>query len=393
MLGRTGFGELGVIQGTVGMFAAFAGFGLGLTATKHVAELRVSDPNRAGRIIGLSSLVAWGSGGLMATLLFLVAPWLATHTLAASHLSGLLRLSSLLLLVGAINGAQTGSLAGFEAFRRIAQINLGAGVISFPMIAGGVWLWGLEGAVLGLVASQIVNCLMNYCALRAEATRNAVRLTWTGAAREWNILWRFSLPALLSGVMIGPVNWLCSAILVNQPEGYGAMGLFNAANQWRQAILFLPAMLGSVALPMLSNLQGAFNTESYQKVLRTNLGLSFGSAFALALPVSLLSSWIMASYGVAFVAGGNVLIVLCLVSIIMATLNVVGQAIASEGRMWFGFILNAIWGAALVSSCFAFREQGALGLAFANLVAYSVHLGTVSLYAYYRMFPANPHRL
>jgi len=58
MLGKTGFGELGMIRTTVGMFGVFAGFGLGLTATKHVAEFRRSDPDRAGRIIGLSGLFA-----------------------------------------------------------------------------------------------------------------------------------------------------------------------------------------------------------------------------------------------------------------------------------------------------------------------------------------------
>jgi hypothetical protein len=57
MLGKTVYGELGMIQSTVGMFGVFAGFGLGLTATKHVAEFRQSDPERAGRIIGLSGYV------------------------------------------------------------------------------------------------------------------------------------------------------------------------------------------------------------------------------------------------------------------------------------------------------------------------------------------------
>ena len=57
-LGKVGFGELGMIRSTVGMFGVFAGFGLGFTATKHVAELRTSDPNRTGRIIGLSAVAA-----------------------------------------------------------------------------------------------------------------------------------------------------------------------------------------------------------------------------------------------------------------------------------------------------------------------------------------------
>ena len=50
-LGKVGFGELGIIHSTVMMFQLFAGFGLGLTATKYVAEYRGTDPQKAGRII------------------------------------------------------------------------------------------------------------------------------------------------------------------------------------------------------------------------------------------------------------------------------------------------------------------------------------------------------
>src|ERR1035438_1477658 len=49
-LGKEGFGALGMIQSTAGMFGIFAGLGLGLTATKYVSEFRRQDPMRAGRI-------------------------------------------------------------------------------------------------------------------------------------------------------------------------------------------------------------------------------------------------------------------------------------------------------------------------------------------------------
>ena len=110
VLGKEGFGELGIIQSTVGMFGVLAGFGLGMTATKHVAEFRATDPARAGRIIGMSAVVAFVSAGIMTGLLFALAPWLADRALAAPHLAGLLRLGSLLLLFNALNGAQTGAL-------------------------------------------------------------------------------------------------------------------------------------------------------------------------------------------------------------------------------------------------------------------------------------------
>ena len=252
------------------------------------------------------------------------------------------------------------------------------------MVGGTCW-WGLEGALLGLVASQALNSFLNFHGLRVEARHARVPLAFIGSSHERDVLWRFSLPALLGGVMVGPANWLCNAFVVNQSGGYGEMGLFNAANQWRTAILFLPATLASVALPMLSNLQGWANARNYRKVLKVNLGLTFLSSAAVALPVALLAPWIMSRYGASFRAGSNVLILLCVVSVVMATLSVVGQTIASEGRMWFGFSLNAIWATVLIGSCFLLRERGALGLCLANLAAYSVHLVTVSLYVYVRL--------
>src|ERR1700688_3805570 len=58
-LGREGFGALGMIQSTAGMFGVFAGLGLGLTATKYVSEFRRRDPAKAGRILALSASAAF----------------------------------------------------------------------------------------------------------------------------------------------------------------------------------------------------------------------------------------------------------------------------------------------------------------------------------------------
>jgi O-antigen/teichoic acid export membrane protein len=128
ILGKEGFGELGIIQSTVGMFGVFAGFGLGMTATKYVAEFRTKNPERAGRVIALSNIVAIVSGGVMSLILVFLAPWLARSTLAAPHLTLFLQIAAGLLFLSALNGAQIGTLAGFEAFRTIAKVNFWAGI-------------------------------------------------------------------------------------------------------------------------------------------------------------------------------------------------------------------------------------------------------------------------
>ena len=113
LLGKHDYGQLGMVQSTTGMFGIFAGFGMGLTANKHVAEFKNQDPARAGRIICLSSLISWITGGLLTLILLVFAPWLARTTLGSANMTGLLQAGAWLLLLGGVNGAQTGALVAF----------------------------------------------------------------------------------------------------------------------------------------------------------------------------------------------------------------------------------------------------------------------------------------
>jgi len=353
------------------MFATFAGLGLGLTATKYVAEFRMKDPERAGRIIGVSSAISWVAGGCMTVILFAIGPWLASHTLAAPHLGSLLRLGSLLLLIGSINGAQTGALAGFEAFKRIARINLISGVSSLPLMVVGVCWAGLEGAVGGLLLSQGVGCVLNYSAVRDEAALAKVPVAWRRAREELGILWRFSLPAVVSSAFVGPVYWLANTMLVNSAGGYAEMGVFNAANQWFGALLFLPAILGQAALPVLSERLGQDDLRRSRKILGFYMKLNAAVVVPLAILGCLASPLIMSSYGPGFRQAWPVLSVVLATAGLLAVQTPVGQIIAASGRMWLGSFMNLGWGACFIGLTWLLVNWGALGLASARLGAYA----------------------
>lgn len=371
MLGKVGFGEFGVVQSSVGMFATFAGLGLGLTATKYVAELRLKDPARAGRIIGASSAVSWVTGGIMTALLFGMGPWLASHSLAAPHLGRLLRLSSVLLLIGAVNGAQTGALAGFEAFKRIAHINLISGVASFPLMVAGAWWRGLAGAVWGLLLSQGFACVLNSYALRKEAAVGKIPLVCRISIEELGILWRFSLPALVSGMLVGPVYWLCSTLLVNSPGGYAEMGVFNAANQWFGALLFLPGILGQAALPVLSERFGQNDLRQSRKVLGFYIKLNAAIVAPLVILGCLASPVIMSSYGPGFRQAWPTLSIVLTTAGLQGVLAPIGQVLAASGRMWLGSWMNLIWGICFIGLTWLLLNFGALGVASARFAAYA----------------------
>lgn len=380
-LGKGSFGELGIINSTVGLFQVFAGFGLGLTATKYVAEYRTSNPQKAGRIISLGWMVSAVTGGLCAILLATFAPWLAAHALAAPHLSGLLRVASIALLISSLNAAQNGALSGFEAFKTIAGRSLIAGVLNFPIMIAGVLLDGLQGAVWATVVSCAINWFICHLAVRREAQRYRVPLTFTGCWEEAPLLWKFSLPAVLSGIMVTPVTWACSALLVNQPNGYDEMGIFSAANQWYTLVLFLPSMLGTVVLPILAERLGQKEIGQSRKLLALTMKVNAILVLPVVLVAGVASPYIMGLYGADFKSGWPTLIVVLLTAGVLAIQTPVGQIIAASGKMWTGFLMNLGWALVFVFATLVSTGFGSLGLASARAAAYLVHAIWVLIFA------------
>ncbi|MGB7730061.1 MAG: oligosaccharide flippase family protein [Candidatus Acidiferrum sp.] len=375
-LGKEGFGALGMIQSTAGMFGILAGLGLGITATKYVSELRRQDPLRTGRILALSATAAFVSGSVMTVLLIWLAPYLAQHVLAAPQLAAPLAIGSGMIFFGAINGAQTGALAGFEAFPTIARVNIYAGVASFPLIALGVWRGGLQGAMWGWVAALAINWALNNRALRLECVKANISYQFAGWRRELGILHRFSLPAFLGSILVVLAIWVCNALLVRQPQGYAELGLYAAADKWRVLIVFVPTYVFAMVVPVLSNLHGEGDGSGFRKVFRANLQLNGSLALLAALVIAAFAAPIMAVYGKSF-RGGQVVLIVLACSAIAEVLNaMLGQPLIAAHQMWWRFAFDLLLVTILVGlSWVLIPKWGAVGLA----ASYGLAFATTSL--------------
>ncbi len=373
MLGKQEYGELGIIQNTIGMFGTLAGFGMGLTANKYVAEFKRTDPARAGRIIALASATAWISSGIMAVVLVACGPWLAAKTLAAPQLGGLLQIGALLLLFSGVNGAQTGALSGFEAFKRIAQINLISGLLTFPLMVIGAWKWGVTGAVWGLIGSQLANCVMCFFAVRVESTRCQISPHYAGCFSDLRLFWSFSLPAVLTGIVGNLVSWGASALVVNQAGGYGDMGIYNAALR----VKLLPeAFLGMLVAPMLPILSESFGKGDRSTFQRTLL-FNFVLATLIIVPVSLVQTAAPALTMMPFGAEyqGRLVIVqwLMLQAVLYALMFPMSNILISMGAMWFNWIVVVLYSLIFAGGAWLLVPRyGAAGYAAAMLMGYAI---------------------
>jgi O-antigen/teichoic acid export membrane protein len=218
-----------------------------------------------------------------------------------------------------------------------------------------------------------VNCVFGHFALRREAAAAGVPLFAKLQPQQWGVLWRFSLPSVLCNVIFGPVNWACNALLVNQPNGYAEMGVFNATASWFNAVTFLPGVVAQVILPLLSSQAAEAGCMSQKKIV----GLAIKANATVVMPVALLiavaSPFIMSFYGSEFHEGWPTLVVTVLTAGILAVQVPPVQAITAAGRMWVVFVTFVSYGVSYFGLTYALVGWGALGLSTARLFAYIVN--------------------
>jgi O-antigen/teichoic acid export membrane protein len=380
-LGIEGFGRYGIIQATLGTVGVFAGAGLGGTITRFVAQSGSTDARKAGEIISFVFLVGSVTGGVGSAFLFVAAPWLSTRFLADAALTLPLRVNSALILFNVLSGVQLGALAGMQAFRSIALVNLANGFFVLVSVVGGAYIAGLFGACVGLSVGGALNCVLSHGAIRIQARSRGINLSLSNIWQHRRILVTFSLPALLAGTLVDPVNWICASLLVNQPGGYRQMGAYYAANQWMQILIFVPTLVAQVIFPILSHAFSEGKRTRVSKIMLHGVVLNAAFILPLLLAMNLGSSVIMGFYGATLAAEWRVLDVTLVSAAIYAVSSPVGQTIAAAGRMWTGTIMNLAWAVSYVLLTMLLLQHGALGVAMARAIAYGLHAIWIAAYA------------
>ncbi len=366
------FGLVAIIQSTVGMFGPIAGLGLSVTTTKFLAEYRDKDRARAGRILAMSFSLAVFAGALMTAALILFAPQLATNGLGSAALTRPLIQASGLLLLSVIESVQTGALVGLEAFSRIAHLSVWNGVLSIPVVALLAYKYGASGAIAGLTIALLWTCVLNGIILHGECRKRDIHPSFTGWAQERNVLFMFSLPSYVSGIVVAPITWMTSALLVKQSGGLAEMALFSAADRFRFLLIFVPIAVSRIAVPTLTRLHAAGDSGGYRNALRWNVGFGVLATIPPVLLCMSLSRPLMMSFGKTFGDGWPVLAVLAFSAIPTVLNTQLGAPLLSENRAWTRTGIDAALAVTfLLSAWWMVPIWKALGLAMAFAVAYS----------------------
>ncbi|MGD0869525.1 MAG: oligosaccharide flippase family protein [Bryobacteraceae bacterium] len=370
-LGKEVFGQFALVQTTVAAFSTLAGLGLGTTAMKFVSEYRTSNPQKAGIIMGLSSLVAFVAAALFSVALALCAPWLVVGSVSAHVLTDAMRLSALCMFFITVNGYQMGALSGLEAFRGIASINVAYGLATLVLTWAASRWFGLCGATLAQGLSAALLWLLYHYTLKTECRRRNIVVAYRGAWNERSALYRFSVPSTTACIISSLAIWWSNAALA-KASGYAALAVFSAANNMRLMVLFMPIIIGRVTTPLLNNMLAAGDLWGYRKTFCGSVALNGSTAILAATVLALAGRYVLHLFGKEF-AGSSALILLLLGA---ATLEVIAsslyQAVFAGSSLWRLVIINGVWTVVLIATLqLTVSRYGVSALAFSYLAAWS----------------------
>ena len=145
---------------------------------------------------------------------------------------------------------------------------------------------------------------------------------------------RFSVLSLLGSICTMSAMWFANVVLVAQPDGYASLGVFNAAERWRQLLLFLPASFSPVILTMLSNLHGTKDPDGYRRLFGLNLAVSIAVVVVPSIGIILCASPAMGLFGDEYRDGWMTLVILSASSV---------QALTNYGSAWYVFERQFAW--------------------------------------------------
>ncbi|MBQ4366652.1 MAG: oligosaccharide flippase family protein, partial [Muribaculaceae bacterium] len=117
ILDKEAYGQFGVVKSTINMFMVVGSAGLGLTATKYIAEFKAVNKERIPSIYMLTMAFSLGLALLIGLLAFLFSDILSIEALDTPQLIPALKVAAIALMFFIYNYAQEGALSGFEDFR------------------------------------------------------------------------------------------------------------------------------------------------------------------------------------------------------------------------------------------------------------------------------------
>lgn len=361
-LGKTQYGQLNYARAMATMFTVVATMGLD---TIIVREL-VRDGSRRDTILGTALAIRFVGGllaiALAAATIFIVRPddqllqWM-TIVMAVGLLFRSLNIGEYWFqsqMLARKNATAKTAAALANCALRAALILGGSALVAFAWVNAAEF--AIEAAVLTFLLVQAGVSFRNF------------RFDWKAAKTMLHDGW----PLIVTGFAIF-VYMRIDQIMLGEMVDDDAVGIYAAAVRLSEAWYMLPTLLLNASMKAVTQAK-SISAELYENRMRKLLTLLAGLAYAVAIPLTLLSTPLVTLLFTSEYAAAGPVLRLHIWAAVFVFLGV-GQSawIINEGLTRI-VLINAILGAAVnvVLNYLLIPHYGAIGCAIATVISYAV---------------------
>lgn len=325
-MGTEIYGEFGLIKQTLTQISVISTFGLGVTCTHFVSKHK-----KSGILNGICSATASISivfSSILGILLYVFSEKLAIF-LGSVNLDVPLKITAFILILNSCFISSQGLLSGMKQFKYIAVLKF---IYGFSMLLSCIslyQLYGLNGAVIGILVTYLLVVIVVFGHI--AATLHGISASWRKVKKYGSILVRFSTPIAIQECFYATLSWLLIAI-VAKFSSFNQLGIYSAALQWLNVIMFIPMAMRFVALSYLSS--STKDENDHKKVLSKIVLITVLSVFLPLTIVVVGADYISSFYGTSFIGLPTVMRVVCLSSVFESIVFVITQEYTSYGHTW-----------------------------------------------------------
>jgi PST family polysaccharide transporter len=386
LAGPEGVGKLGQFMSLMSLLAVLAGGGISAGIVKYVAEYR-HDAQKLSRLLSAALWYACVASAVMGCIALLMSRPLSLWLLGDARYENLIRLLAVAQLGIALANYILAVINGFMDVRRLAFIQVLGSTLSMVLALGlSRWLH-LYGALLALVAGQLLLLVVGLPVWWRSPyfQRGMLRLQFD---REMSLkLAAFSIMTLTSALLLPLINIAVRNHLAVQ-YGWEQVGYWQAVSKVSDAyLLFLTTAINIYYLPKLA---ATHDRDALTSELRHAYRYLMPAVLVLALLVYAMRGWVTRLLFSADFAAANVLYgpqllgdVLKIASFMlsylmlakaMTRLFVISECVFALSYLALVYVFTAWFG--LVGAMYAFAVNYLFYLAF-NLVVARRYLGAL----------------
>jgi len=380
------YGALSIIVNLEGLVVIVAVFGVPVAMIKHISEISQRDSNLA-KSIGSALIIVIAITSAITSLIYLaLSETIARDIYNNESIITAIRLSALLVLIASMNIGLASFVQGCQRIKSLARVNAAVAILAQPVTTICIWGFGLNGAILALIISNLISITMLAFVVRRVAglSFSASKSILANKGHMKNIF-AFSIPLLFSGLILILAHWIGRTVLATE-WGFDSVGDFQIADNLAQMLLILSAAMSVPLLPMISEQDASMPHKVGENVKRLLCITAVAVIPLCILALPFLDSVIRLLYGVEYSTAYAAAVVMFGAASYRVICSIVSNVILGTGRVWHAFFLNLIWFFVFLTVLFMFvGDLGSKGLASAYLASFGIYVFILSIY-FWRSF-------